>query len=88
MGSAASGGTHYSFSGRSSPGGTMRGVQTILRGRGGGGGGGMMSMNPMGGMGMGMPSNMGMGMMQGTDAITLYSPNPQTPPHRMASVAG
>ncbi|ETS03543.1 hypothetical protein M419DRAFT_75163 [Trichoderma reesei RUT C-30] len=58
------GGTHYVFSGQSSPGGPMRGVQTIIRGRGGGGaGGGMMGMNPMGGMGMGMPGNMGMGMM-------------------------
>ncbi|KAL7790762.1 hypothetical protein V8C37DRAFT_174384 [Trichoderma ceciliae] len=96
-GVASGGGTHYIFSGRSSPGGNMRGVQTIIRGRGGGGGGGggggMMGMNPMGGMGMGMPGNMGMGMMgngmPGTQAtITSHTPNPQTPPHQTASATG
>ncbi|OTA01641.1 hypothetical protein A9Z42_0019640 [Trichoderma parareesei] len=67
------GGTHYVFSGQSSPGGPMRGVQTIIRGRGGGGaGGGMMGMNPMGSMGMGMPGNMGMGMMG--NAMPVVSP--------------
>ncbi|PTB70464.1 hypothetical protein BBK36DRAFT_1137135 [Trichoderma citrinoviride] len=73
-GASGGGGTHYVFSGRSSPGGPMRGVQTIIRGRGGGGpGGGMMGMNPMGGMGMGMPGNMGMGMM-GAGMPVIISP--------------
>ncbi|RFU72641.1 rrm domain-containing [Trichoderma arundinaceum] len=73
-GVAGTGGTHYVFSGRSSPGGTMRGVQTIIRGRGGGGGGGggMMNMNPMGGMPMGMPMGMiGNGMPDPTPSNVL-----------------
>lgn len=96
MGGVPSGGTRYTFSGRSSPGGTMRGVQTIIRGRGGGGGGGgggMIGMTPMGGMGMGMPGNMGMGMMgngmPGTQATnTSPTPNTQTPPLQTASATG
>ncbi|PTB80151.1 hypothetical protein M440DRAFT_1113517 [Trichoderma longibrachiatum ATCC 18648] len=86
------GGTHYVFSGQSSPGGPMRGVQTIIRGRGGGGaGGGMMGMNPMGGMGMGMPGNMGMGMMgngmPGTQTLHTL-PIPKTPPLQVVPAAG
>ncbi|KAL7947779.1 hypothetical protein V8C42DRAFT_264304 [Trichoderma barbatum] len=93
MGGGGGGGSnHYVFSGRSSPGSGMRGVQSNLRGRGGGGGGGMMGMN-MGGMGMGMPGNMGMGMMgngmPGTqDADTSPTPNPQTPPLQKVSAMG